>query len=807
MNQIHAQKVRKSGAARPHTGGLLAKLRQVWASIPRSWLVSYLVVLLLPLLVSQSFYIYARQLALDNAAGASAIALEQTSASIGRIIQDIRGLGQELLTRQEVASLQCASAISDTKKLKLADLRRELSLRLNFSGYISRVALYFPRSGAGISSDGYFDSAGRMEAELAQDWGFSLDEALSAAAQPGDFHLVARGDGGRVGQLYAVMQTRTGDTLDTLLIFQLDASQFKGLLSPGGEENEPVIWVSAGDGLLLYPDGLEGMDGLVETCRPYLESGEEADAIAEQSLVLCQTDTGVGWQIYSATSTAAWAGQLGAIRTAYAGYLAVCLLLGGAASLILTQKNFSPVRRLAERLQKGSGNTERGFDALEKSLNQLLQREQDYERELRLRKQSMLPAAVAGLMKGTVSGRKGYLDACREYGLAFTGSRFGVVGIWIADYRDLFFDGRAGDDEKALDLSQYVVTQVTEELLREAYPAYICSIDGRLYALLSAPEGEEDTAFADRLAAICARAETYIRTRLGIRLHYYITALYGAADAPDEPSAIRSAYSEAAWGLEQLEGFHVEEPVTFRRNLSWDTQPLDGASPADFPAQTLARRQFIAATEAGDFAEADRLYRSLRQQGLFQLDRSFSVVRAQTLILFDLLVTNLLNPRQLRASGALLGELSARMSAARDIQTLDALAREAEETVCRLCHTQEGRQEESYGEKVNQYISQHFSDPELTVAQIADHFGVSSSYLLRAYKKDCGGSGISDRIHRRRVDEAKILLRTTGGTISDIAVRVGYGNALALIRAFKRLEGTTPTVYRKAEGKEKDEMR
>ena len=169
------------------------------------------------------------------------------------------------------------------------------------------------------------------------------------------------------------MQTRTGITLDTLLLFELNADQFKGF-SLGREENEPVIWLSTEEGLLLYPDGLEGMDELIETCRPYLDAGTESDAIFQQSLVLCQAETGFGWQIYSATSTAAWAGQLGAIRNAYFGYLAVCLLLGGAASLVLTQKNFSPVRRLAERLQKGSGSTEQGFDALEKSLNQLLQR-------------------------------------------------------------------------------------------------------------------------------------------------------------------------------------------------------------------------------------------------------------------------------------------------------------------------------------------------------------------------------------------------------------------------------------------------
>ena len=239
---------------------------------------------------------------------------------------------------------------------------------------------------------------------------------------------------------------------------------------------------------------------------------------------------------------------------------------------------------------------------------------------------------------------------------------------------------------------------------------------------------------------------------------------------PDEPSAIRAAYEEAAWGVEQLEGFKAEEPVAFKRTLCWEQLPLTETAPADFSAQTLARRQFIAATEAGDFDEADRLYRALRQQGLFQLDRSFSVVRAQTLILFDLLVTSLLNSRQLNAYGNLLGDLSARMSAGAGYPDAGCPGPGIRGDGLPPLPHQEGPEDESYGEKVNQYIGQHFSDPELTVTQIADHSASALPICCGSIRKDCGGSGISDSIHRRRVDEAKILLRTTGDTISDIAV-------------------------------------
>lgn len=74
---------------------------------------------------------------------------------------------------------------------------------------------------------------------------------------------------------------------------------------------------------------------------------------------------------------------------------------------------------------------------------------------------------------------------------------------------------------------------------------------------------------------------------------------------------------------------------------------------------------------------------------------------------------------------------------------------------------------------------------------------MSPSYMLRVFKKDCSASGVLDYIHQRRVDTAKLLLREGSDTVEHIAEAVGYSNGLALIRAFKRLEGITPTAYRK----------
>ncbi|MDR0400738.1 MAG: AraC family transcriptional regulator [Treponema sp.] len=97
--------------------------------------------------------------------------------------------------------------------------------------------------------------------------------------------------------------------------------------------------------------------------------------------------------------------------------------------------------------------------------------------------------------------------------------------------------------------------------------------------------------------------------------------------------------------------------------------------------------------------------------------------------------------------------------------------------------------------EIIRYIDENYANMNLSVTLIADHFSLSKSYLFRVFKKG-ENRGILDYIHQRRVEEAKILLRGSNSGINDIAVKIGYTNGLTLIRAFKRIEGITPTMYR-----------
>jgi len=81
-------------------------------------------------------------------------------------------------------------------------------------------------------------------------------------------------------------------------------------------------------------------------------------------------------------------------------------------------------------------------------------------------------------------------------------------------------------------------------------------------------------------------------------------------------------------------------------------------------------------------------------------------------------------------------------------------------------------------------------------ATIAAHVGVSSSTLAHRLKK-LTGSSTAEHINRARVNSAKQLLHKTDLPIKAIAVDVGFRRSSDLSYWFRRLQGITPSAFRR----------
>lgn len=95
-------------------------------------------------------------------------------------------------------------------------------------------------------------------------------------------------------------------------------------------------------------------------------------------------------------------------------------------------------------------------------------------------------------------------------------------------------------------------------------------------------------------------------------------------------------------------------------------------------------------------------------------------------------------------------------------------------------------------------IEASFTDPDFSIAQLADKFHFSIAYISYLVKKEVN-QNFTDYLWKLRLDRAKELLQDTNQSIDEISVAVGYLNTSSFRRKFKQDMGMTPSQYREQE--------
>lgn len=99
-------------------------------------------------------------------------------------------------------------------------------------------------------------------------------------------------------------------------------------------------------------------------------------------------------------------------------------------------------------------------------------------------------------------------------------------------------------------------------------------------------------------------------------------------------------------------------------------------------------------------------------------------------------------------------------------------------------------------ESVVAYINCNYSNADMTLPGICEHFNISHSYLCKIFKNSYSHS-VKSYITKVRINEACRLLETTDVGIQEIAYSVGFSDSIHFMKTFKKCTKKTPTNYRK----------
>jgi YesN/AraC family two-component response regulator len=94
------------------------------------------------------------------------------------------------------------------------------------------------------------------------------------------------------------------------------------------------------------------------------------------------------------------------------------------------------------------------------------------------------------------------------------------------------------------------------------------------------------------------------------------------------------------------------------------------------------------------------------------------------------------------------------------------------------------------------YIRENFADPLISETQVCEKFNISVSNLSHFFKEQMGMSFVF-YLQTMRIGKAKHLITSSDDSMGLIAKKIGYSSGESLLKLFKRIEGISPSQYRR----------
>ncbi len=147
-----------------------------------------------------------------------------------------------------------------------------------------------------------------------------------------------------------------------------------------------------------------------------------------------------------------------------------------------------------------------------------------------------------------------------------------------------------------------------------------------------------------------------------------------------------------------------------------------------------------------------------------------------------------------------LDELSRRMAQRIESITSPGEDREvAREMVRKYCMLVRSNSTGNYSPVISDvinFITQHLSEPELSLSVIAEELKLNKTYLSALFSREAGMT-LTSFITSRRIEQAIFLLNTQNLQIQAVAAACGIPDLTYFTRLFRKEKGITPSQYKK----------
>ncbi|RAW16163.1 AraC family transcriptional regulator [Paenibacillus taichungensis] len=765
-----------------------------WSSAWANLAISYgSIVVVIVLLICSFFYIYFSRSYNEELQNKNQLILENTTQTIeGTILQRVQQIYLDL-SLDKSADIRLFAGPSTRSGLdSVIDLQELLKSKVaGNTDMIQAIHLYYPGQNIMLSSlYGLRYNADQGEgstyySDWLQDMRTSKQNSLWTASRQVPQDIFSSVSGGTVGGSNALFTyahsypfQSTGETGDVFIAIDVKENAISSIIENmmPSQYNSTFIVNPMGNAISNASTDTPGQSGEYgASIKKALQSGNEKgsfdDKIGNTSVVVSyQTLPSTGWTIYSAMPANFYYEQSIMIQKLILGICIIAILIGLALSAVLVKANYSPIKRLVNRIKELSGPTPKHitneYRLIDSAFLQLSDKVSSLEETLLANSPAIKHNAVLNLLHGGYSPEQwaeertalGISQPYQGYCCLLLNTAVVHMGLSSENLSSVISRLIHGLESLSLPDSRLIVEELPDKKL-----AVILCTDIASEPLL------------DKLSRLLL-SEARQQFQPNIQL--------SSGSWVQELADVHRSFSDAQ-ALMKYAYFLPELHILKDRSILQREHNMD-----EIPQTLLAKfRDKLHARQPDEAVAAVDQFIATMREGLYPADYCHFML-ANAVFVYSDVVKNVRykHPLQLGHSDLYHEYISiANIVAYRDwlVESVTVFISETEKR-------NSDRAVSTIG-IAKQYIEEHLSE-DLSLEAVGAQVFISPKYLSKLFKEELGVT-YTDYVTSRRMERAKELIENNNMTIERIASSVGYGTTAYFIKRFKEMYGCTPGHY------------
>ncbi|SFD75375.1 AraC-type DNA-binding protein [Paenibacillus catalpae] len=757
-----------------------------FSSVFRSFLVSYIVILIIPSIAGYISYrssiSVTQKLSIEN----SVIQLQKSKELLERRMAEVEGFTRQLAINPDLNVLM--NEKSNGEQTNVYGIWKILRSVLTFGQtndflqqfyiYLGNYNVILTPGSAYVRPEHFYDSF-RYEDQSLAEWKQSI---LGKTHRSEIMPLRNFNNKGTMTSVVTYMQSFPLDSFSgsspAVAVVMIDEKTITNLLTGITDKYGGWTQISDVSGRTIASLGTGVPDMKVLAKDTTFDASKTSQFYNDDLVITIHSDTN-GWVYRSGIPRHALLEYANQIKFMTWTFTGIAIVVGLLVGLLLAYRNSVPIHKLVSVVKEQFGKvetTERNeYDFLHGNIAEMIRSSNQLESELRRQLPLIRDAFLKRLLSGELQSREEIFAAASQANTGIYGHS-GYVCI-------LHVQGYTGMDSVEVLNELHAARLLLKQALLDIAGFTLTTDWGadRIVIVFASKEAETgNTLGRSEIAGLLEQLSRHAFNEYRISF----TAAFGAAFQSE--TEVNVSYEQAKQTLDHA--LHAD-----RKGVVWFEETRLESATYYYPLDMELR--LIGTIRAGESEEARRIVHSVLALNTEQ--RELSVEMWQQLVgeLKGTLL-KLLDQKTFMESG-LFEQLKDRIIA---IHATDkrSFQTEIEDIAGVMCSVVISRKNDSHTrivEQIKDYISEYFSDSDLTLYRVAEKVERPEKYISQLFK-EVTGTNLSDYLEQVRMEHAIALLRENRYTVDEISSRVGYNSSHSFRRAFKRVTGLSPSSYR-----------